>query len=299
MPQERNMNPPGVLLRLTVGALLAGLAVIGWRGSTIVLRRRTPDPADSPDNYDLDATRVSFSSRDGTPLIGWWLAPVRPNGATLIICPGHNGSMDGDMGQAAELVRAGFRVLLFDYRAHGASGGSQVTFGAREHLDVAGAINWLEERHNITRVGLVGFSMGAGVALLTAALDERVGAVVADGTINRVSDALLGLGRTKGIPPEAMLLPAWSILITASLRARIWIPEADPIRWVSEANCPVLFVHGADDPFNTMHGVGALAAASPRGQLWLVEGAGHRDAYKRDPEAYYGRVIGFLTRHLG
>lgn len=280
-------------------ALLALLGLIGWRGSTVLLRRRTPDPPDSPANYGLDYDTVSFTSRDGILLRGWWIRPPQPKGMTLVICHGHNGSMDGDTAQAARLAKAGFHVLLFNFRTHGTSGGEQVTFGAREHLDVLGALDWLAATQGIRRAGLVGFSMGAGVALIAAAHDERVAAVVADGTICRLRDAITGLARERGLPAWVARPPAAAILLAASLRARTWLPWADPIRWAAEVRCPVLFIHGEADPFVTMEGARMLAqAAGTAAKLWIVPGAGHRDAYLHSPTAYYERVIAFLERYL-
>ncbi len=280
-------------------AIVAGaLAAVGWRGSTILLRRRAPDPPDPPSHYGLRYEEVAFPGRDGVLLHGWWIPSAPPGGPALVFVHGHNGSMDGDTAQAAWLVREGFSVLLFNLRAHGTSGGSQVTFGAREWGDVLGALDWLEAARGVRRAGLVGFSMGAGVALMAAAGDSRVAAVVADGTISRVIDAMIGLGRQKGLPPALVTAPAWAILLAASLRARAWLPAADPIRRAGRVRCPVLFVHGAEDPFNTDAGAGQLAALAPRGQLWRVEGAAHRDAYARFPEAYYARITTFLRGAL-
>ncbi|MBN1963787.1 MAG: alpha/beta fold hydrolase [Anaerolineae bacterium] len=280
----------------TAGSLLT---MVGWRGSTILLRRRTPDPADLPSNYGITYNDVRFPSRDGIPLAGWWLIPEQPNGAALVLCHGHNGSMDGDMAQMARFVQAGFHVLMFNFRAHGGSGGEHVTFGAREYFDVLGALDWLEREQGMHHAGLVGFSMGAGVALMAAAHDNRVGAVVADGTILRVADAIIGFGREKGLPAGMVRPLAALILAVASLRAGVWIPSADPVRWACEARCPVLFVQGGRDPFVSYAAAETLTRLAWRcADLWVVPGAGHRDAYRLDPAAYYVRVLGFLERSL-
>ncbi len=284
--------------RLTATALTLAAGAAVWHASTILLRRRTPDPWDPPSNYGLAYTPVEFPARDDTLLRGWWIAPPEPDGRALVIVHGHNGSMDGDTAQAARLARAGYGVLLFNLRAHGGSQGRRVTFGAREHLDVLGALDWLQAEQHVTRVGLVGFSMGAGVALRAAVIDGRVRAVVADGTICRVADGLLGLGRTKGIPAPLMAPVAAAILGLAALRARARLWRADPIRWADRVPCPVLFIHGEDDPFTRVAGAGRLAGLAPRGQLWLVPGAGHRDAGRLDPEAYDARVLAFLGENL-
>lgn len=276
--------------------LIAGAGL--WRASTILLRRRVPDRPDPPSAYGLACEPVEFAAQDGTLLRGWWIQPPQPADGTIVIVHGHNGSMDGDTATAARLARAGWRILMFDLRAHGRSGGHAVTFGAREYLDVLAALDWLQGTHGITAVGLLGFSMGACVALIAAALDGRVRAVVADGAIGRIADAIVGLGRTKGIPPALMILPARAILLAASVRAGVWIPWADPLRWAGRVPCPVLFIHGAEDPFNTVAGARRLAALTPRGQLWLVAGAGHRDTCRRNPETYDTRVLAFFAECL-
>lgn len=273
--------------------LIAGAGL--WRASTILLRRRVPDRPDPPSAYGLACEPVEFTAQDGTLLRGWWIQPPQPADRTIVIVHGHNGSMDGDTATAARLARAGWRILMFDLRAHGRSGGHAVTFGAREYLDVLAALDWLQAAHGITAVGLLGFSMGAGVALIAAALDGRVRAVVADGAIGRIADAIAGLGRARGIPPALMILPARAILLATSLRAGVWIPRADPLCWAGRVPCPVLFIHGVEDPFNTVAGARRLAALAPRGQLWLVAGAGHRDACRRDPETYDARVLAFFA----
>ncbi|GAB4572650.1 MAG: alpha/beta hydrolase [Anaerolineae bacterium] len=289
-------------LALVTGGLAVTAVGAAWLASSFLLRRRVPDPGDPPVNYGLGYEPVEFETRDGLKLRGWWIlppagAPRKPDRA-LVLVHGQNGSMDGDTAQAAAFARAGYPVLMFNLRAHGSSQGQQVTFGAREFMDVLAALDWLQHQQGIVQVGVVGFSMGAGVALRAAFLDGRVRAVVADGTISRVADAFVGLGRQKGIPAPVMRAVAWAVLGMASLRAKTLISRADPIRWADRVPCPVLFIHGARDPFNTVAGAGRLAGMAPRGRLWLVPEAGHRDAYRLDPDTYYARVLGFLEEVL-
>ncbi len=62
---------------------------------------------------------------------------------------------------AAELNEAGFNILMFDFRAHGESGGEYTTFGLRELLDLLGALDYLLNRTDVSseRIGVLGFSM--------------------------------------------------------------------------------------------------------------------------------------------
>src|SRR5213082_2467139 len=91
------------------------------------------------------------------------------------------GPGEGILGIAAPLARAGYRVLTFDLRGSGESGGDRFTLGAREVGDVEGAIDYLGQRGLAADgVNLVGFSMGGSTALLAAADELAVRAVAED-----------------------------------------------------------------------------------------------------------------------
>jgi uncharacterized protein len=81
---------------------------------------------------------------------------------------------------AAALTEAGMATLRFNFRGVPPSGG-ETTDGRREPLDVGGALAWLLTRPEIDgrRIALVGHAFGAWVALAYAAIDARVGTVVA------------------------------------------------------------------------------------------------------------------------
>ncbi len=151
------------LLALLVLIVLGVLWIVGTNlGATMLLRRRKPDPPDPPSNYGLAFEEVQFTSRDHENLVGWWIPHETPIG-TVIMCHGQNGSMDGDTHHAVPLHEAGFNVFMFDFRAHGRSGGDCVTMGMYEKEDLLGALDFLGEKYKIVEVGVLGFSMGAAV----------------------------------------------------------------------------------------------------------------------------------------
>ena len=81
---------------------------------------------------------------------------------------------------AIRLAQAGYRCAVLDLRGQGASTGKHISFGAFEARDVSAVIDDLGRRGwDVSRVGLLGVSYGASVALLTAGRDARVKAVVA------------------------------------------------------------------------------------------------------------------------
>ena len=82
---------------------------------------------------------------------------------------------------ATELQAAGYTVLLPQYRGTGASGGTMSLRNSRE--DGAAAVAWLKQdassRVDSTKIGVLGVSYGAWVALQTAASDEGIQCAVA------------------------------------------------------------------------------------------------------------------------
>jgi hypothetical protein len=107
-----------------------------------------------------------------------------------LILIGGSGPLDRDgfvagipiLGQiAADLVPAGFLVVRYDKRGIGQSGGRTETSTLNDYAeDVRSIVTWLEKNRkdvDKNRIGLVGHSEGAWVALTVAARDKRVRAV--------------------------------------------------------------------------------------------------------------------------
>jgi hypothetical protein len=82
------------------------------------------------------------------------------------------------------LCAGGLAVLVYDHRCLGASDGEprQLVDPWAQARDTIAALDWLERREEIdpARLGLWGSSFSGGHALVVGALDERVGAVVAN-----------------------------------------------------------------------------------------------------------------------
>ncbi len=286
----------GILWIACLGILVT--LAIGYAATIPLMRRRVPDLPDQPSAYGMTGEEVSFPSRDGLTLGGWWIPAPESAHGTIVICCGQNGSLDKDIEQIVPLHQAGFNVLMFDFRAHGRSEGQLVTIGALEQADLFGALDYLAAQHGIERVGVLGFSMGAGVTLMVAGQDRRIAALVVDGAYPRLSWLLIGYLRAQNIPLVTTPL-AWLTLVVGSLRSRYQIYRANPADLADRITAPVLFIHGDLDPFVTPAQVEGLIARVPsQTELWRVPDAGHREAYHKHPDEYSRRVVAWFESHL-
>lgn len=284
---------------LTLAAIV-GLAppAAGWYVAREITSRRTPDPVQHPDQYTLQGDVVRFSARDGTVLRGWWLPADEPQG-TIVFAHGQSGSLDGDWHLAPHIVERGFNILMFDFRAHGRSAGTHVTFGAGEVLDVRGALDWLEAEQGVERAGVLGFSMGGAVALTTAAHDRRIAAVVADCPFYQLHTVVTAGLQDMGLPSLAAR-PLTGVAVTlASLLVGEVLSVAEPARWAARVRSPVLLIAAGNDRFVPHNDTLALYQALPASSdLWVVPGIDHREAYQACPEVYLARVAGWFETHL-
>jgi alpha-beta hydrolase superfamily lysophospholipase len=291
-----------ILVWLSVGVvapLLVFLARVSWLWSSRLMARRTPDAPTSPADYGLAYEDVGFPSRDGVSLGGWFIL-ANPARGTIVLCPGHAGSMDPDVKYVPWLHESGFNVLMFDFRARGRSDGDRVSMGAFERQDLLGAVDYLKAR-GIAKVGVLGFSMGGAVAITTAPQSEAIRAVVSDGGFARLESAMLGwVGERRDLPRWLVLPLVRLVVAVAGWRLHVRLSQADPIRWVGCISPrPVLFIHGDHDPYVSVADVEALyaAAGEPKG-LWRVPEAGHRQVDECRPDEYRERVVAFFERYL-
>ena len=284
------------LILIVLTCLSAGIAAVACNGARQLIypphRRADRTPAD----YGLAHESVSFSTRDGLTLRGWFIPAADPARA-IIFCHGYSGDCSPDLVYAPLLHNAGYNLLLFDFRGHGASGGDFTSLVYLERADVLAALDYLCAR-GITRVGLLGFSMGGAVALAAAPLSPLVVGVISDCTFAELWHVTRQAARRRHLPEPLASAIGWLIVLVASIRLRANLFSADPVHWIGKiAPRPVLIMHGAADadaPVVEAHQL-FRAARAPK-ELWIVPGAAHRKIEEVAAEEYRRRVFEFFER---
>ncbi len=290
------------------GMLLAGMG-LGYATAYVLTAPRRSGAYDdycvSPYETGAEYEDVTFTPRSGDhALRGWWL-PRPASNQVIIGCHGYRGSKCDLVGIGTALWRAGFNVLLFDFHGHRPGHPGPVTLGYATTEDFFGAVEYAKRRVPDAKLGVLGLSMGASVAIIGAARCPDIRAVVAD-TPFSTHEAVVahGVKRVLHLPGQRAGRVAHLMVRLADLflpriagyRGR----DVEPVREVAAiAPRPLLIIQGTEDSISPVEqGYAVYAAARQPKQLWIAQGAEHCGAYFQDRAAYCARVAQFFTRAL-
>ncbi|HZG51166.1 MAG TPA: MFS transporter, partial [Pyrinomonadaceae bacterium] len=259
------------------------------------------DRTDTPAAHGAYFEAVSFSSSDGNTLSGWYLPASgaqqqEGRGVTFVLTHGLFRSRYEMLERGLALRRAGYGVLLYDLRRHGASPAEFSTIGYDERHDVAAAFSFARARAPEDFIVLMGVSMGAAATLLAASeiQDEKLLGVVAESSFLSFADTARHHVKLIGLPtfPFATLL----IKLT-SWRLNFAAEAYDLRRATGKISRPILFIGGTKDvrmPTATVLEPLYAAATSAGKRKFIVEGATHGRAYDESPESYVKAVNEFV-----
>jgi uncharacterized protein len=251
------------------------------------------------------ATREDFAvkTRDNVELRGWKIRAAQPNVDWIILFHGVSDNRAGVLGAAELLLRHGFSVVMMDSRAHGASGGDMATYGWRERYDTVSIAKALYAGENVRHLFALGVSMGAAIALQSAAVEPRIEAVVAEdpfADLREVSYDYAGLRRWP-LLGKTLFRPAAIFALRSMSEAGGFNPDnVSPVKDVVERPFAVLLICGTrDDTIPCRHAERIYTAVTGRKELWVVSGALHGSALGQDPAGYEKRVIAFFENADG
>jgi hypothetical protein len=243
------------------------------------------------------AIKEDFSVRapDGITLKGWKVRPVSANGDWVLLYHGVSDNRTGVLGHAEFLLRHGYSIVMMDSREHGESGGDICTYGWKERYDSVAVTEALYASEKVRHLYALGVSMGAAIALQSAAIEPRIEAVAAEdpfANMREVSYDYTGfdvsptLGRTLFRPASMMALAS------VQKEGGFDPSEVSPEKAVAARPFAVLLICGTADhriPCRPAERIYKSAAGSK--ELWIVKGAGHAAALGYSPTEYESRVV--------
>jgi dipeptidyl aminopeptidase/acylaminoacyl peptidase len=255
-----------------------------------------------PSEYQAEYETISFVSEDGVPLKGWLVRPPHPRAksSAIIICHGVGANKSDFTELAASLARRGYFVLLFDFRAHGESGGSRTSLGYHEQKDVLAALSVLKARKDIDlhRIGIYGFSMGGSTALLAAARSGAFSAVAVDSAFTSLRD------QARGAIRGFYHLPSFPFLHLAIFGYELYfqtrVENIAPVNVIASISpVPLLIIAGEGDRLIPAdNGRKLYSAAGDPKELWIIPGAEHGGTLAAAGSEYEKRVGEFFDKNL-
>ncbi|WP_433243875.1 alpha/beta hydrolase [Streptosporangium sp. CA-135522] len=233
-------------------------------------------------------------TEDGVRIDAAHTPPREAGDLGIVLAHGFTGSLRERPTRRITQVLSGFGgVVSFDFRGHGRSGGES-TVGDLEVLDLDAAV-----RHaraiGYSRVAVVGFSMGAAVAVRHAGWRGRREDWDEGGHRRGEVDAVVAVSAParwyyRGTRPMRQVhwaierpLGRWAARVGKRTRIRkgVWdpVPLAPHEAAARISPTPLLVVHGdADGFFPLDHAHQIYRAAREPKELWIEPGYGHAES---------------------
>jgi uncharacterized protein len=264
----------------------------------------------------LSYERFRIRTGDGIPLSGWCILPAdaSPLRGLVVLSHGYSSCRETMLPHARFLLEAGYATVLYDFRSHGWSGGSMVTFGFTEAEDLHTVLEWVSEHETLASLPLflMGESMGAVVSLFVGAqnssvsgIHSSISGIIADSAFARFDSAIFA--RFEMVFGKALahkMVP--SIERAGEVQLGIATRDIAPLMAISVlAPCPLFLIHGGSDklvpPANALK-LYAMAQkhyedTPERLQFWLVENAPHARNNDTAGPLYEARVLAFLRQN--
>lgn len=246
----------------------------------------------TPSRHGLKYEEVTFRSKDGTKLAGWFIPAVGAPRGTVIHFHGNAQNMTAHFAFVSWLPAEGFNLFVFDYRGYGRSEGKPDRRGLYE--DSVAAISYVQTRKDVDRDRLLILGQSLGGANAIAAVGGNGFSGIRAVAVESAFSSYRGIVRDKlGEKPLVSLLkwPISYLLVGDSYSPVDVVERIAPV--------PLLLIHGTVDPVVPYHHGRELfdRARQPK-ELWTIEQGGHTGAFSDPASPYREKLVGFFRDAL-
>jgi len=293
-PEKKKRNK--VILTVVVCFLVIYLALSVY-GSREAMRIPRLPLTYAPGSLMVAYDDVSFQSRDGLTLKGWFL-PGQNEQVIIVIHGGFQNRIDDNvdtLALARALVGKGYSVLLFDLRGRGESEGRGISLSYIDE-DIGGAVDFVKSRgFGVADTCILGFCSGAAM-VSTYGSRNQVGALILDGCFLDCGTMVRRQAQSINIP--GFFVPFFMPGGLVFTRLLYGYHRIDPIDIIPLVKSPVLFLHEEKDEFTTMPETRKLyeAANNPANEIMEFSGSLHSHGFRDHPQEYIDRVDNFLKK---
>jgi hypothetical protein len=278
----RTQKPEALTLGQKVKVLFCGVEIPRPRTKALPM-----DLGPATRSLELDCT-------NGIKL-GAWYSPGPSQNPLVILFHGYTGEKSGTLPEAKAFLEMGLSVLLVDFRGSGDSSESYTTIGFDEAEDVAAAVRYARAQLPHGKVILYGQSMGAAAVLRAVhSCGVRPDAIIVEAVFDRMLNTVRHRFEAMGVPsfPGAELLVFWG-----GRQAGFNGFDHNPVQYAAGVKCPILFLHGANDPrAHIEEARRVFDAVTAQKRFKEFPGVGHVASVTRCPEEWKKTVSQFLKQ---
>jgi len=279
---------------LVLGAtILASWAFFRQIGKWIVLRPNVEKAVPSLPKADEE-----FFARnsEGHDIAAWWYKG-NPGSGTVLLCHGF-GSRHEKMAEIVAFLRkAGYAVLLLDFRAHGKSGGHYSSIGLLEGDDIASVLSEAERRGLLpsdSPLAAFGCSMGAAALVNSARRLPRIGAFILESMYYDFRKAAANHFKASFGIPDCLFIDA--VICQISHESGYSFYQSRPAEKIKEVfPRPILLIHDTRDTQVLSEDFDGVVRNAPWAKVLTFQGAPHVGAQRLDPGRFEREFLDFLV----
>lgn len=291
----------GLLILLGVGIVLIIALLVGllYRVLTHPPKLTAGTAAARGWPIDPNDNNLTFTEwileRPGKVILPVWeiFNDAKPQGPVTIVSHCWGGSRIESLQRVPFLLPYSSRLILWDMRGHGESTGGISTIGTAEIDDLLYLIDRVSA-DTTAPIILYGYSMGAGISICAATKEDKVIGVIADGPYRWTAEPVREMMRERGVPYWPALPIVHRILC---LRFRD-LRNSDRAKYAAQLTCPLMVIHGTDDPFCSINSSMEIAETAPEADFIVIPHAAHLDLHITNPERYQQTIQSFIRKCL-
>lgn len=278
---------------LIVAMALTGLVVfLVYTVNIMIIRPVLAGPGRLSDG---DFTELKAKSEDGIDIHAIHYQG-NPGAGTILLCHGHGVNLNRMDDMVRFLRRAGYSLLLPDFRAHGQSGGNYCTIGLHEWKDLRAVLNAAREKGLIndnTALAAYGRSMGAATLINGAENLPEIKAFILESSFERLRNIAVRDAW------QALRIPD-TFLVDIAFWATSWLTGIDygsnnpEQKTAGLGNRAVYLIHDGNDVRADLSAFNSLNERLPHAETWVVKDAWHVCAHHKSPVEFEMRFLNFL-----
>lgn len=231
-------------------------------------------------NVPFEEVWIPIVSSGNERIYAWWMDNSKySNGKVLLYLHGNAANIGANLYAACGYYKAGFSVLLIDYRGFGISVGRHPT-EKRVYEDASTAWNYLVTQKKVPahNIYIYGHSLGGAVAIELAIKHPEAAGLIVESTFTSIRNVIIARKLFRYFPVKLILKQNF-----------------DSINKIPLLKIPILLIHGAEDSTVPAFMSKQLYNVAPKPkEVIIITGANHNNVGESAPSTYQKAVESFI-----